>query len=170
MSLDPLYLFNIEAITIELDKDKTQFRYMYYNNILFEKNKYIVDKFNIFTSIFQINIFSIYSQIFFDATYKSCPKKMYQLFNIVSYFDEIDGLIPFMVIPMSNKSERLSTIILNEVINILKTNKKDISKITKYFMSDFKVGLRNSIKNAFPHSILDGCFSHYTKLLWKHAK
>lgn len=115
-------------------------------------------------------MFSKCSQLFFDATYKSCPKTMYQLFNIAGYFEDTDGLIPLMVIPMSNKNQRLYTIILNEVVRILRTFNIDLTKITNEFMPYFEIGLRNSIKEVFPNSILDGCFFHYTKLLWKHAK
>ena len=37
---------------------------------------------------------------------------MYQLYNIAGYLEKIDGLIHLLLIPMSNKIERLYTIIL----------------------------------------------------------
>ena len=95
---------------------------------------------------------------------------MYQFFNIAGYFEDTDGLIPLMFIPMSNKSQRLYTLILDEIVGILRSFNIDITKITNKYMYDFEIGLRNSIKEIFPNSILDGCFFHYTKLLWKHAK
>ena len=73
-------------------------------------------------------MFSKRSQIFFDATYKSCPKSMYQLFYIAGYFEDTDGLIPLMFIPMSNKSQRLYTVILKEVVRILRSFNIDIKK------------------------------------------
>ena len=167
---DPIFLFNIDKITIRFDNEETPFCYSYYNNLAYENKKYIYDKFCIFTSIFQINMFKKCSQIFFDATYKSCPKTMYQLFNIAGYLEETDGLIPLMIIPMSNKTQRLYTVILKEVVRILTVFNINIEKITNKFMSDFEIALRRSIKEVFPNCILDGCFFHYTKLLWKHAK
>ena len=110
------------------------------------------------------------SQAFFDATFKSCQKSIYQLFNIVGYFKDIDGLIPLMFIPMSNKSERLYTKVLNNVVNKLKTFNIDLKSLTNQLMNDFEVGLRNSIKKIFPDSILDGFYFHYIKILWNHAK
>ena len=96
------------------------------------------------------------SQIFFDATYKSCPKTMYQLFNIAGYFEETDGLIPLMIIPMSNKIQRLYTVILKEVVHILTLFNINIGKITNKFMSDFEITLRRCIKEVLPNCILDG--------------
>ena len=37
-------------------------------------------------------------------------------------------------------------------------------------LSDLEMALRNSIKNIFPKAILDGCYFHYSKLLWNYAK
>ena len=71
---------------------------------------------------------------------------------------------------MSNKIQRLYTVILKEVVRILTVFNINIEKITNKFMSDFEIALRRSIKEVFPNCILDGCFFHYTKLLWKHAK
>ena len=115
-------------------------------------------------------MFSKCNQLFFDATFKSCPKSMYEIFNIIGFFKDIDGIIPLMYIPMSNKSERLYTIVLDNVLKILKLFNIDINSITNLMMSDFEIALRNSIKNSFPQAILDGCFFHYSKLLWKYAK
>ena len=100
---------------------------------------------------------------FFDAIFKSCPKSMYQLFNISGYFRDIDGLIPLMLIPMSNKSERLYAKVLNNVVNILKTFNIDLKLLTNQLMIDFELGLRNIIKKIFPDLILDGCYIHYKK-------
>ena len=166
---DANYLFNIDKIKIEIDNEQIPFCFSYYSNIFYEKH-YICDKYFIITSPFQINMFSKCNQLFFDATFKSCPKSMYEIFNIAGFFKDIDGIIPLMYIPMSNKSERLYTIVLDNVLKILKLFNIDINSITNLMMSDFEIALRNSIKNSFPQAILDGCFFHYSKLLWKYAK
>ena len=167
---DSIILFNIENIKIEIESDIMPFCFSYYNNIVYEKNKYICDKYFILTTPFQINMFNKCSQLFFDATFKSCPRAKYQILNIAGYFKDIDGIIPLMYIPMSNKTERIYTLVLKNILNILESFNIDINSITKYMMSDFEKSLRNSIKNAFPQSILDGCYFHYTKLLWHQAK
>ena len=38
------------------------------------------------------------------------------------------------------------------------------------FMVDFEKGLINSIKNNFTKATIDGCFFHYSKLLWNKAR
>lgn len=67
---------------------------------------------------------------------------MYQLFNIAGYFKDINGLILLMFIPMSNKSNRLYTKVLNNVVNILKNFNIDLKLLTNQMMRDFEVGLR----------------------------
>ena len=37
-------------------------------------------------------------------------------------------------------------------------------------MLDFEVALQKSVKKNFQNSIIDGCYFHYTKLLWEKAK
>ena len=37
-------------------------------------------------------------------------------------------------------------------------------------MVDFEKSLINAIKKNFPETIINGCFFHYIKLLWKKAK
>ena len=115
-------------------------------------------------------MFSKCNQLFFDATFKSCPKSMYQIFNIAGFFKDIDGIITLIYIPMSNKSERLYTLVLDNILKILKSFNVDLNSITNLMMSDFEIALRNSIKNSFPKAILDGCYFHYSKLLWNYAK
>lgn len=139
MPIDSKYLFNIDKITIDIEEVQLPFCYCYYTNINLDNNKYICDKFFIITSSFQINMFSKSSQIFFfDATFKNCPKSLYQLFNIAGYFKDIDGLIPLMFISLTNKSEILYIKVLNYVVNILKTFIIDLKLLTNQLMSDFE--------------------------------
>ena len=37
-------------------------------------------------------------------------------------------------------------------------------------MSDFEIGLRKSIKKNFDNCLLEGCFFHYSKAIWKKIK
>ena len=89
----------------------------------------------ILTTPFQINMFNKCSQLFFDATFKSCPRAMYQILNIAGYFKYIDGIIPLMYIPMSNKTERIYTLVLKNSLNLLESFNIDINSITKYIIN-----------------------------------
>ena len=37
-------------------------------------------------------------------------------------------------------------------------------------MSDFELPLRKAIKNNFENYLLDGCYFHYAKPIWKKIK
>ena len=54
--------------------------------------KYKTEKYIIFTSIFQINLITKCNQIFIDGTFKSAPKKFYQILNICGYYKDIKGI------------------------------------------------------------------------------
>ena len=47
-----IILFNIENIKIEIESDIMPFCFSYYNNIVYEKNKYICDKYLYFDYTF----------------------------------------------------------------------------------------------------------------------
>ena len=61
-----------------------------------------------------------------------------------------------------NQLENFKLITLENKLNI------DFSKI--YFMYDFEISLRNSLKIVFPNSIILGCFFHYIKAIMKKFK
>ena len=73
------------------------------------------------------------------------------------------------MIPISVKSEYIYNCIFENIIKILKEN-MDIKKIPKYFMVDFEKGLQNAIKKNFKDVQVDGCFFHFSKLLWSKAE
>ena len=43
-------------------------------------------------------------------------------------------------------------------------------QIKKLVMSDFEIGLRRAIKKKFEYCLLDGCYFHYCKAIWKKIK
>ena len=138
--------------------------------ILNTTKKYKMEKYTIFTSIFQMNLITKCSQIYIDGTFKSSPKLYFQILNIVGYYKEINGIVPIFMIIMAGKSEYLYDIIFKDIKNILIDNGINIKNIPKNFMLDFEKGLINSVKNNFDGIIIDGCFFHFVKLLWSKAK
>ena len=143
--------------------------YKYSNVINLDKN-YRLEKYIIFTSSFQIKLLKKCTQIYLDGTFKSCPKGYYQILNFSGFLPDINALVPIFMIPLTGKSLFMYNEILNEVKKIIEDTGINIENIPKRFMLDFEVSLQKAVKNNFPESIVDGCYFHYTKLLWEKAK
>jgi hypothetical protein len=134
-----------------------------YNQLFYsKKNKH--EKYIIFSSAFQLQRLKKCSQIYIDATYKSCPKSFYQLLNIAGYIPEINHLIPLFMIPMSSKNEYLYNKVFKNIISVLGGDGISLKDITNKFMCDFEPALFNSIKFNFKDVLIDGCYFHYIKL------
>ena len=73
-------------------------------NTINPEKKNRLEKYIIFTSSFQINLLSKCTQVFVDGTFKSCPRGYYQILNVAAYYEEINGIIPIFMIPISGKS------------------------------------------------------------------
>ena len=99
---------DISSIQISYDNnpdlDKLPMCYKYVNFINPKKNN-IMEKYIIFTSKFQINLLTKYKQIMIDGTFKSCPKKFYQIINFAGYLEEINSIVPIFMIPCTGKNE-----------------------------------------------------------------
>ena len=78
--------------------------------------------------------------------------------------------MPLNYILLTSKNEELYTEAFEHLIRLIQshTNIKsfDDVKIT----ADFELGLRKSIKKVFKGSLLNGCFFHYCKAIWKKIK
>ena len=121
-------------------------------------------------SEFQINFFSQISEIFIDGTFKVAPKNWYQLLNIFGYDKTHKFFMPLAFIILSSKSEEIYNEVFYKIITLVKahTDLKSFDKVK--IMSDFEIGLRNAIKNNFESCLLDGCYFHYCKAIWKKIK
>lgn len=73
------------------------------------------------------------------------------------------------MILVTSKSENIYNNIFRDIIYILKDNGINIDKFSKRFMVDFEKSLVNSVKENFPNATIDGCFFHYSKLIWTKA-
>ena len=71
----------------------------------------------IFTSEIQLKKLEKAKQIFMDATFKCCPKKFYQLFNIIIDMGEGKFTFPIAHILMTHKSSYSYKIIFFKELN-----------------------------------------------------
>ena len=78
--------------------------------------------------------------------------------------------MPLNYILLSSKNEELYTQAFINIIYIIESHTNiqnfDDIKIT----TDFELGLRKSIKKAFKGCLLNGCYFHYWKAIWKKIK
>jgi len=171
--LDQDFLEDISKITITFENENNMenLNFCWKDAVILNPSKkYIDEKCIIFTTNFQMNLMTKCKQIYIDGTFKSAPKKFYQILNFAGYYKDINGIIPIFMILMTGKNEYLYNKVLQDLKSILKDNGIDLKSIPKRFMVDFEQGLINSIKKNFENSTIDGCFFHFVKLLWNKAK
>ena len=134
------------------------------------KNNNKLEKYVIFSSDFQLNLFIEINELFIDATFKICPPNWYQLLNIFGYIEKRKFYLPMGHILMNSKSENLYNTVFTVLIKQIKShcNLKSFSGIK--IMSDFELPMRKSIKNCFDGCLLEGCFFHYCRSIWKKIK
>ena len=74
--------------------------------INFNKNNKL-ERFIIFSSQFQLNLFSEIDELYIDGTFKVCPKNWYQLINIFGFIKNKNFYIPLAYIIVNSKDEEL---------------------------------------------------------------
>ena len=121
-------------------------------------------------SEFQINFFNEVSELFVDGTFKVAPKNWYQLLNIFRYDKKHNFYMPLAFVILSSKSEEIYNEIFQKPIQLIKyhTNIKSFDNIK--IMCDFEIGMRRAIKNNFDLCLLEECYFHYCKAIWKKIK
>ena len=71
---------------------------------------------------------------------------------------------------LTYESEEIYKEIFHKLVELIKYHtKKESYKDTK-IMCDFEIGLREAIKNEFKFCILQVCYFHYCKAIWKKIK
>ena len=78
--------------------------------------------------------------------------------------------MPLAFVILSSKSEEIYNEVFYKIITLVKayTDLKSFDNVK--IMNDLEIGLRNAIKNNFESCLLDGCYSHYCKAIWKKIK
>ena len=157
------FLNDISKITIsfgdEVEVKDLPMCYKYVNMIDI-KNKNKLEKYIIFTSKFQINLLNKCEQLFFDGTFKTCPKTFYQIINVAGYLPEINALIPIFMVPTTSKTEYIYNQIFNDIKNIIRENNLPPKSIPNKVMVDFEKSLINAIKKNFPDCIINPLSLH----------
>lgn len=74
------------------------------------------------------------------------------------------------MVPLTGKNEFIYNAVFEDIKKILIDNNFNIKDLSKRIMIDFEKPLQKAIKYNFPNIIIDGCFFHFTELLWNKAK
>ena len=69
-----------------------------------------------------MNLIEHCNQLLLDGTFKSSPRRFYQIFNISGFYPNINSIIPLFMVPMTGKSESLYNSILSDIKTILRVN------------------------------------------------
>ena len=170
---DDAYLLDISKITISFSKTKVELQnipFCFSNNVILNIESQRQEKYILFTSLFQLKKIKDCEQIFMDGTFYSCPKKYYQLYNIIGKEKKTGIIIPISFILMTHKSYSLYYHAFNNIKTLLLKNNIEYKEKELKFMMDFEKSSRKAIKSIFPDRLLLGCFFHFTKALWNKAK
>ena len=165
---------NIEKITINLEIER-----ILYNNLPFcyLVNKMInpekgnkEERYEIYTSIFQLKHFIKSKEIYIDINYKVIPKNYLQILTILSYNEETKKSLPVFTIPMTYKSKYEYLSIFDSIFSILKENNLCFNNKNLVFNCDFANSLIKVIKKVFTNCKIKGSYFHFLKNIWKKAK
>ena len=129
-----------------------------------------LEKYVIFTSLYQLKMFGECDEYYADGTFKSAPKGWYQLFNIWGYKKSNNIYLPLANIIMSNKSYEIYDKVIKEFLSYFENYKIDIDFKNKGIMTDYEHSLRTAIKNNLPDIKIRSCYFHYSKAIYKKAK
>ena len=171
---DDKYLHDISKILISYDNNIKEVHNIplchKYVNIINPIKNFKLEKYVIFTTKFQMNMLFKCSQLLIDGTFKSCQRTFLQIIHIAGFYPDINGIIPIFIIPTTSKSEFIYKNIFDDIKKLLMEHGFNVRDIPKRIMLDFEKGLINAVKEKFSNSIIDGCFFHFSKLLWSKAK
>jgi hypothetical protein len=91
-----------------------------------------------------------------DGTFSSDPVKFYQLVTIHAYI--LGKSFPAFYISMKNKKEKS----YEEAFNYIKSN---FGNIPKVIITDFEIGLYNTLSNVFTNARSFYCFFHFAQAI-----
>ncbi|CAI2384381.1 unnamed protein product [Moneuplotes crassus] len=100
--------------------------------------------------------------IFFDGTFKCCPKIWSQLFNICVFHRGKNLYIPVVhVLMQTEKYEGYKTVFkwFQNIFNLR----------PKFVTCDFELSLIRCMKETYPDAMIVPCFFHFAKCLWTNG-
>ena len=170
---DQIFMQDISNIKIQLSDNKEVSNECFCISkgefINFSKNKNL-ERYFIFASQFQLKLYNEVDELFIDGTFKVAPKNWLQLINIFGFIRKKKIYIPLTYALLSSKSEELYDEFFTQLIRNIKTVNKDLCYEELKIMSDFELSLRKSIRKNFKGCILQGCYFHFCKSIWKKIK
>ena len=123
---DDEFLKSIDKITINFSnnkKDEQVFCVSKGEFINITKNRKL-ERYVIFFSEFQINLFGEIDTLYLDSTFKICPKNWFQLLNLFGYIKKKDIYISLGFILMSSKTEQLYIEVFEQFKRIISGHNK----------------------------------------------
>ena len=129
-----------------------------------------VEKYIIFTSLYQLKIAVDCDDFFLDGKFKCALKGYYQMLNLWGFIRKKNAYLPISNIILSNKSYELYEKIIKEFIHFFESFNIEIKFEDKSIMCDFEHSLTIAIKNNIKGINLRGCYFHYAKAIYKRCK
>ena len=168
---DNTYLSNISKYLSKITENDqevaTPFCLSKLNFYNFNNKKF--DNIIIYSTSYQIKIFSQTHQIFLDCTFKIVPNNFYQLLIIHGVTINGNILLLFYILLTSN-NEEIYLRTFNEIKNILRM--MDLTPKFIQIHCDFEIGLKNAFFKSFNEIKINfyGCWFHYIKSLYSNIK
>ena len=101
-----------------------------------------------------MNLLDEITDIQFDGTFYTVPVQFYQLWTIFVVVDRYT--LPAIHCLMTSKSQELYIVILGRIFSNLPNFKPTT------VVSDWESAPRNSFKQIYPNTNINGCWFHYT--------
>ena len=102
---------------------------------------------------------SVATNVFFDGTFKKCPKQFFQLWTLFVEFGRY--VLPAIHCLLTSKSEDIYT------ATLLKIKQLAPQLSPSSAMGDWEPAARNAIKTAYPSISLYGCWFHHNQAILK---
>ena len=122
----------------------------------------------IFSTTFQLRILAQAQQLYIDGTFRSSPRNFYQILVIQVYDSLSFKVLPVMFILMSSKSKLIYKNLFVQIGDLLASRSYNVN--WKIIHTDFETSIYKAIKSLHPTTEFMGCYFHFVKSLWKHAK
>ena len=170
---DSEYLSNINNITITFDekiKNSRELPFCLNNTKFYNPKKNRIEQFIIFSSKFHLQFLGETTHLFVDATFKIAPKNFYQVLNILSRNEKTNFTVPVAFVLMTSKTYESYLKIFQELKFIIQNYGIKFEPKGVKFICDFEKSLLGALKKEFEQGIINGCYFHYIKSLWKKVR
>lgn len=138
-----------ESLTVDLQGNKF---------LVYDSGKNDENRFLIFSSMFKKEYIEKSCTCIIDGTFRSAPGMFYQLLTIHIYI--FNRSFPAFYILMKNKKQRVYDLVFSKINEYVVNRPKNI-------ITDFEIGLSNSVSNIFANAKQFFCLFHYAQAIYK---